>query len=211
MVIEICLEVVCYFILPTETFGMLCWTEPEIVVLTGLKSCIVNEGEDVHFECLVSHDNAPIVQWTLQDIPLQNNEMNEIRKEGKRHTLTLRGVTQKDSGTVSFHVGAHTSFACLTVKGKIELFGLLIFFILYPLTIPILHLSFKHILYTVLYCFFYCVTKFMSTSLWPCTSSSGTKLLLHVTNHQIMHQCQSTFSVHACTTYVLSAFVSYCF
>nr|XP_055038793.1 obscurin isoform X30 [Misgurnus anguillicaudatus] len=90
--------------------------EPEIVVLTGLKSCIVNEGEDVHFECLVSHDNAPIVQWTLQDIPLQNNEMNEIRKEGKRHTLTLRGVTQKDSGTVSFHVGSHTSFACLTVK-----------------------------------------------------------------------------------------------
>ncbi|XP_073720225.1 obscurin isoform X32 [Misgurnus anguillicaudatus] len=90
--------------------------EPEIMVLTGLKSCIVNEGEDVHFECLVSHDNAPIVQWTLQDIPLQNNEMNEIRKEGKRHTLTLRGVTQKDSGTVSFHVGSHTSFACLTVK-----------------------------------------------------------------------------------------------
>ncbi|XP_051969741.1 LOW QUALITY PROTEIN: obscurin-like [Xyrauchen texanus] len=90
--------------------------EPEIMILTGLKSCIVNEGEDVHFECLVSHDNAPIVQWTLQDVPLQNNEMNEIQAEGKRHTLTLRCVTQKDSGTVSFHVGAHTSFACLTVK-----------------------------------------------------------------------------------------------
>ncbi|XP_067234431.1 obscurin isoform X12 [Chanodichthys erythropterus] len=90
--------------------------EPEIMILTGLKSCIVNEGEDVHFECLVSHDNALIVQWTLQDVPLQNNEMNEIRMEGKRHTLTLRSVTQKDSGTVSFHVGAHTSFACLTVR-----------------------------------------------------------------------------------------------
>uniref|UniRef100_A0A673M6W1 Ig-like domain-containing protein n=1 Tax=Sinocyclocheilus rhinocerous TaxID=307959 RepID=A0A673M6W1_9TELE len=89
-----------------------------------VKSCIVNESEDVHFECLVSHDNALIVQWTLQDVPLQNNEMNEIRMEGKRHTLTLRSVTQKDSGTVSFHVGAHTSFACLTVKGKTkELFG----------------------------------------------------------------------------------------
>ncbi|XP_052452036.1 obscurin-like isoform X11 [Carassius gibelio] len=90
--------------------------EPEITILTGLKSCIVNEGEDVHFECLVSHDNALIVQWTLQDVPLQNNEMNEIRMEGKRHTLTLRSVTQKDSGTVSFHVGAHTSLACLTVR-----------------------------------------------------------------------------------------------
>ncbi|XP_051543318.1 obscurin-like [Myxocyprinus asiaticus] len=99
-----------------RTSAKLTVKEPKITILTGLKSCIVNEGEDVHFECLVSHDNAHIVQWTLQDVPLQNNEMNEIRAEGKRHTLTLRGVTQKDSGTVSFHVGAHTSFACLAVK-----------------------------------------------------------------------------------------------
>lgn len=92
------------------------------MIVTGLKSCIVNEGDDVRFECIVSHDNAPGVQWTLQDVPLQNNEMNEIRTEGKRHTLALRSVTQKDSGTVSFHVGGHTSFACLTVKGKTEYF-----------------------------------------------------------------------------------------
>ncbi|XP_056105326.1 obscurin-like isoform X15 [Rhinichthys klamathensis goyatoka] len=99
-----------------RTSAKLTVKEPEITILTGLKSCIVNEGEDVHFECLVSHDNALIVQWTLQDVPLQNNEINEIRMKGKRHTLTLRSVTQKDSGTVSFHVGAHTSFACLTVR-----------------------------------------------------------------------------------------------
>ncbi|XP_059391295.1 obscurin-like [Carassius carassius] len=99
-----------------RTSAKLAVKEPDIIILTGLKSCIVNEGEDVHFECLVSHDNALIVQWMLQDVPLQNNERNEIRMEGKRHTLTLRSVTQKDSGTVSFHVGAHTSFACLTVK-----------------------------------------------------------------------------------------------
>ncbi|XP_077101369.1 obscurin isoform X7 [Siphateles boraxobius] len=99
-----------------RTSAQLTVKEPEITILIGLKSCIVNEGEDVHFECLVSHDNALIVQWTLQDVPLQNNEMNEIRMEGKRHTLTLKSVTQKDSGTVSFHVGAHTSFACLTVR-----------------------------------------------------------------------------------------------
>ncbi|XP_056306275.1 obscurin isoform X18 [Danio aesculapii] len=99
-----------------RTSAKLTVKEPEITIITGLKSCIVNEGEDVHFECLVSHDNALIVQWTLQDVPLQNNEMNEIRMEGKTHTLTLRSVTQKDSGTLSFHVGAHTSFACLTVR-----------------------------------------------------------------------------------------------
>uniref|UniRef100_A0AAR2KQ87 Obscurin, cytoskeletal calmodulin and titin-interacting RhoGEF b n=1 Tax=Pygocentrus nattereri TaxID=42514 RepID=A0AAR2KQ87_PYGNA len=90
--------------------------EPDITIQTGLKSHIVNEGDDVSFECFVSQENAEDVKWALQDVPLQNNEMNEIRMEGKKHMLTLRNVTQKDSGTVAFHVGAHTSFACLTVK-----------------------------------------------------------------------------------------------
>lgn len=70
------------------------------------------------FECFVSHDAAQNVIWELQGVPLQSNEMNVIQVEGKRHALTLRSVTEKDSGTVSFHVGNHTSFACLTVKGK---------------------------------------------------------------------------------------------
>lgn len=79
---------------------------------------MVNEGEDVHFECLVSRDEAPLVQWKLQDVPLQDNEMNVIKSEGRLHSLTLRGVTKADSGTVTFTVGNHTSTASLTVKGK---------------------------------------------------------------------------------------------
>lgn len=76
------------------------------------------EGEDVHFECLVSHEEAPLAQWKLQDVPLQNNEMNLIKTEGRLHRLTLRGVTKADSGTVTFTVGNHTSTASLTVRGK---------------------------------------------------------------------------------------------
>ncbi|XP_035386466.1 obscurin isoform X5 [Electrophorus electricus] len=87
-----------------------------VTIETGLKSCIVNEGDDVSFECFVSQENFQDVQWALQDIPLQKNEMNDIRMEGKRHILFLRSVTPKYSGTVTFHVGDHTSFACLTVK-----------------------------------------------------------------------------------------------
>lgn len=79
---------------------------------------MVNEGEDVRFECLVSRDEAPLVQWKLQDVPLQDNEMNVIKSEGRLHSLTLRGVTKADSGTVTFTVGNHTSTASLTVKGK---------------------------------------------------------------------------------------------
>ncbi|KAL6489202.1 hypothetical protein MHYP_G00029430 [Metynnis hypsauchen] len=97
--------------------------EPDITIQTGLKSHIVNEGDDVSFECFVSQENAKDVKWALQDVPLQNNEMNEIRMEGKKHTLTLRNVTQKDSGTMAFHVGAHTSFACLTVKVPVVSFA----------------------------------------------------------------------------------------
>lgn len=78
---------------------------------------MVNEGEDVRFECLVSRDEAPLVQWKLQDVPLQDNEMNVIKAEGRFHSLTLRGVTKADSGTVTFTVGNHTSTASLTVKG----------------------------------------------------------------------------------------------
>ncbi|XP_031662309.1 obscurin isoform X9 [Oncorhynchus kisutch] len=91
--------------------------EVEVTIVKVLNSCSVHEGEDVHFECHLSHDDAKEVQWKLADVPLQNNEMNLIRAQGKVHSLTLRGVTQADSGTVTFTVGHHTSTASLTVRG----------------------------------------------------------------------------------------------
>lgn len=92
--------------------------EVEVTILKFLESCVVREGEDVRFECRVSHEEAPLVQWKLQDVPLQNNEMNVIKAHGGIHSLTLRGVTAADSGTVTFSVGNHTSTASLTVRGK---------------------------------------------------------------------------------------------
>lgn len=89
-----------------------------MTIVKFLESCVVRQGDDVHFQCLVSHTDTTRAQWTLQDVPLQNNEMNVIRAEGCAHSLTLRGVTQADSGTVTFSVGNHTSTASLTVKGK---------------------------------------------------------------------------------------------
>lgn len=96
----------------------ICQTEVEVKVLKFLESCVVYEGEDVCFECLVSHEETPMALWKLQDVPLQNNEMNLIKAEGRLHSLTLRGVTTADSGTVTFTVGNHTSTASLTVRGK---------------------------------------------------------------------------------------------
>ncbi|XP_035026885.2 obscurin isoform X14 [Hippoglossus stenolepis] len=99
-----------------RTSAVLTVQEVEITILKFLESSVVYEGEDVHFECLVSHDEAPLAQWKLQDVPLQNNEMNLIKTERRVHSLTLRGVTTTDSGSVTFTVGNHTSTASLTVR-----------------------------------------------------------------------------------------------
>ncbi|XP_069366632.1 obscurin isoform X32 [Paralichthys olivaceus] len=99
-----------------RTSAVLTVQEVEITILKFLESCVVYEGEEVRFECLVSHEEAPLAQWKLQDVPLQNNEMNLIKTESRVHSLTLRGVTTADSGTVTFTVGNHTSTASLTVR-----------------------------------------------------------------------------------------------
>ncbi|XP_037313225.2 obscurin isoform X2 [Pungitius pungitius] len=99
-----------------RTSAVLTVKEVEVSILKFLESCVVHEGEDVHFECEVSRDEAPPAQWKLQDVPLQSNEMNLIKSEGPVHSLTLRGVTTADSGTVTFTVGNHTSTASLTVR-----------------------------------------------------------------------------------------------
>ncbi|KAJ8408221.1 hypothetical protein AAFF_G00264490 [Aldrovandia affinis] len=90
--------------------------EREFAIVKSLGSHVVDEEEDVLFECHVSHDNTPPIQWMLQGVPLQSNEMNEIRAEGRVHTLILRSVTRQDSGTVTFVMGPHSSSAQLTVR-----------------------------------------------------------------------------------------------
>lgn len=102
----------------TTLLKYICQTEVEVSILKFLESSVVYEGEDVHFQCLVSHEEAPLSLWKLQDVPLQNNEMNVIKSTGQLHSLTLRGVTKADSGIVTFTVGNHTSTASLTVRGK---------------------------------------------------------------------------------------------
>ncbi|XP_057712682.1 obscurin [Corythoichthys intestinalis] len=99
-----------------KTSATLVVQEVEVSIVKFLESCVVSEGEDVFFECVVSHKDTPPPQWKLQDIPLQSNEMNVIKTDGCTHSLTLRGVTAADSGTVTFSMGTHTSTASLTVR-----------------------------------------------------------------------------------------------
>lgn len=90
-----------------------------MTIVRGLVDMEVQADEDVEFTCEVSRAGATDVQWRLQGLPLQSNEVTEVAVlgDGRTHMLQLKGVTLEDAGTVSFHVGSHSSSAQLTVRG----------------------------------------------------------------------------------------------
>ncbi|XP_053118296.1 obscurin isoform X21 [Hemicordylus capensis] len=90
--------------------------ESPTTIIEALKDITLYESEDAVFQCKVSREKAKDVQWSLGNVPLQSNEMNEIQVQGKLHTLTLRKVTLEDSGSVVFKVGQNSSEAQLTVQ-----------------------------------------------------------------------------------------------
>ncbi|NXD39874.1 OBSCN protein, partial [Copsychus sechellarum] len=85
--------------------------EAAATIVERLKDVAACEGEDAVFECRLSRETAQEAQWFLGDVPLQSNEMNEIRAQGTRHSLILRKVTLEDCGSITFKVGQHSSVA----------------------------------------------------------------------------------------------------
>uniref|UniRef100_A0A8C6S235 Obscurin n=1 Tax=Nannospalax galili TaxID=1026970 RepID=A0A8C6S235_NANGA len=103
-----------------KTLASLRVKEPEVTIVRELVGAEVQADEDVEFSCQVSRAGATDVQWRLQGLPLQSNEVTEVAVlgDGRTHVLQLKGVTLEDAGTVSFHVGSHSSSAQLTVRGN---------------------------------------------------------------------------------------------
>uniref|UniRef100_A0A8C6FW78 Obscurin n=1 Tax=Moschus moschiferus TaxID=68415 RepID=A0A8C6FW78_MOSMO len=92
--------------------------EPEVTIVRGLVDTEVQADGEAEFSCEVSQAGVD-VEWRLQGLPLQTNEVTEVVVQGGRtHTLRLKSVTPEDAGTVSFHAGRHTSSAQLTVRGS---------------------------------------------------------------------------------------------
>ncbi|NWR35479.1 OBSCN protein, partial [Tachuris rubrigastra] len=94
-----------------QTTAVVHLKEPAATIVETLKDVTSYEGEDAVFECRLSRETTQDAQWFLGDVPLQSNEMNEIRVQGTRHSLILRKVTLEDCGSISFKVGEHTSAA----------------------------------------------------------------------------------------------------
>ncbi|KAK7798725.1 hypothetical protein U0070_000242 [Myodes glareolus] len=101
-----------------KTLASLRVKEPEVTIVRGLVNMEVQADEDVEFTCEVSQARAADVRWNLQGLPLQSNEVTEVAVlgDGRTHVLRLKAVTPEDAGTVSFHVGSHSSSAQLTVR-----------------------------------------------------------------------------------------------
>ncbi|XP_072620065.1 obscurin isoform X8 [Vulpes vulpes] len=100
-----------------KTMASVMVKEPEVTIVRGLVDAEVQVDGDVEFSCEVSRAGVTDVEWRLQGLPLQSNEVTEVSvRSGRTHMLQLKGVTPEDAGTVSFHVGRHTSSAQLTVR-----------------------------------------------------------------------------------------------
>uniref|UniRef100_A0A480NE76 non-specific serine/threonine protein kinase n=1 Tax=Sus scrofa TaxID=9823 RepID=A0A480NE76_PIG len=100
-----------------KTLASLKVKEPDVTIVRGLVDTEVQADEEAEFSCEVSRAGAMDVEWRLQGLPLQTNEVTEVAVQGGCiHTLKLKSVTPEDAGTVSFHVGLHTSTAQLTVR-----------------------------------------------------------------------------------------------
>uniref|UniRef100_A0A8C3YS51 Obscurin n=1 Tax=Catagonus wagneri TaxID=51154 RepID=A0A8C3YS51_9CETA len=99
-----------------KTLASLQVKEPEVTIVRGLTDTEVQADGDAEFSCEVSRAGAADVEWRLQGLPLQTNEVTEVAVRGCTHTLKLKSVSPEDAGTVSFHVGLNASSAQLTVR-----------------------------------------------------------------------------------------------
>uniref|UniRef100_A0AC11DT69 Obscurin, cytoskeletal calmodulin and titin-interacting RhoGEF n=1 Tax=Ovis aries TaxID=9940 RepID=A0AC11DT69_SHEEP len=99
-----------------KTLAFLKVKEPEVTIVRGLVDTEVQADGEAEFSCEVSQAGVD-AEWRLQGLPLQSNEVTEVAVQGGcTHTLRLKSVTPEDAGTVSFHVGRHTSSAQLAVR-----------------------------------------------------------------------------------------------
>ncbi|XP_057346834.1 obscurin isoform X16 [Manis pentadactyla] len=91
--------------------------EPEVTIVRGLVDTEVQADGEAEFSCELSQAGVTDVEWHLQGLRLQSNEVTEVTMQGDHtHMLRLKCVTPEDAGTVSFHVGPHRSSAQLTVR-----------------------------------------------------------------------------------------------
>lgn len=91
----------------------------KILIIEDLEDVDVVEGESAMFKCRISPVEYSNVQWFLDKTPLHTNELNDIQSHpGGYHLLTLKKLSLKDSGVITFEAGDKKTSASLVVKGN---------------------------------------------------------------------------------------------
>ncbi|MGH0174100.1 UNVERIFIED_CONTAM: hypothetical protein FKN15_071392 [Acipenser sinensis] len=91
----------------------------KVLITEDLEDVEVLEGCSATFKCRISPADYNNVQWFLDKTPLHTNELNEIQSQkGGYHTLTVKKLSMKDSGSISFEAGDKKTSASLVVKER---------------------------------------------------------------------------------------------
>lgn len=91
----------------------------KVLITEDLEDVTVLEGESAMFKCRISPVDYSKVQWFLDKTPLHTNELNEVQSQpGGCHLLTLKKLSLKDSGVITFEAGDKKTSASLVVKGN---------------------------------------------------------------------------------------------
>lgn len=91
----------------------------KVLITEDLEDVTVLEGESAMFKCRISPVDYSKVQWFLDKTPLHTNELNDIQSQpGGCHLLTLKKLSLKDSGVITFEAGDKKTSASLIVKGN---------------------------------------------------------------------------------------------
>ncbi|XP_059495977.1 obscurin isoform X15 [Stegostoma tigrinum] len=92
-------------------------TGQKIQIIEDLEDVEVLEGESATFKCKISPKDYYNIQWFLDKTPLHSNDVNEIQtQEDGYHILTVKKLSVKDSGYITFEAGDQKTSAALNVK-----------------------------------------------------------------------------------------------
>lgn len=91
----------------------------KVLILDELEDVKCLEGDTAVFKCRICPSVFTEVKWYLDETLLYTNDLNEIQMtSGGYHTLTIKQLARKDTGTISFEAGDKRSYASLLVRGK---------------------------------------------------------------------------------------------
>ncbi|KAI4872326.1 hypothetical protein NFI96_027754 [Prochilodus magdalenae] len=102
-----------------QTRALLTVQGQKVLILDELEDIECLEGDTVTFRCRICPSDFTEVKWYLDETLLYTNDLNEIEMiPGGFHTLTIKQLERKDTGTISFEAGDKRSYASLLVRER---------------------------------------------------------------------------------------------